>query len=76
MQEFPTGSIYNFVLSTENCIGPLTYLRIWHDNTGKGKYRGWFLDQIQVTDIQTGEKYVNQLKVFILGDYNTEILQK
>jgi len=55
-QELKTGSIMNFILSTESCLGPLTFLRIWHDNAGRGKLKGWFLDQIQVTDLQTGEK--------------------
>jgi len=58
VQELPKGSIYNYILSTEQCLGPLTYLRIWHDNCGKGKQRSWFLDQVQFTDLQTGEKYV------------------
>ncbi|ELT87232.1 hypothetical protein CAPTEDRAFT_84236, partial [Capitella teleta] len=55
-KEFPSGSIYNFVLSVEDCLGPLTYLRIWHDNSGKGKNKGWYLDQVQLTDLQTGQK--------------------
>ena len=59
LQEIPKGSIYNYILSTETCLGPLTYLRIWHDNNGKGKQRSWFLDQVQLTDLQTGEKYVD-----------------
>jgi len=57
VQELITGSIMNFILSTEGCLGPLTFLRIWHDNSGQGKLKGWFLDQIQITDLQTGEKY-------------------
>ncbi|XP_063443914.1 polycystin-1-like protein 2 [Mytilus trossulus] len=53
----PTGSILNYILSVERCLGPLSFLRIWHDNSGKGKMRSWKLDQIQVSDIQTGERY-------------------
>lgn len=41
----------------ENCLGPLTYLRIWHDNSGKGKHKSWYLDQVQVTDLQTGDRF-------------------
>ena len=52
----PVGSIYNYILSVEHTLGPLTYLRVWHDNSGKGKKKSWFLDQIMVTDIQSGEK--------------------
>ena len=55
-QEHPSGSIYNYVLSVEQTLGPLTYLRVWHDNTGSGKKRSWFLGQVQINDLQTGEK--------------------
>jgi len=55
-QVLPAGSIYNYILSVESNLGPLTFLRIWHDNEGAGKKKGWFLDQIQVTDLQTGER--------------------
>ncbi len=55
-QELPTGSIYNYVLSVEQSLGALTFLRIWHDNTGKGKKRSWHLGQIIFTDLQTNEK--------------------
>ena len=55
-QEHPTGSIYNYVLSVEQSLGPLTYLRIWHDNCGTGKKRSWNLGQIILTDLQTNDK--------------------
>jgi polycystin 1L2 len=38
-------------------LGKLSYLRIWHDNTGIGDYASWFLGVVIVRDIQTGEKY-------------------
>jgi len=66
VQELTTGSIMNFIMSTEGCLGPLTFLRIWHDNSGIGKLKGWFLDQIQITDLQTGEKYAT-LRHFIVS---------
>ncbi|ESN99579.1 hypothetical protein HELRODRAFT_125123, partial [Helobdella robusta] len=56
-KEISTGSINNYVLSVEKCLGPLTFLRIWHDNSGKGSKKGWFLDQIEFTDVQTGERF-------------------
>ena len=54
-QELEKASINNYILSTEGSMGPLAFLRIWHDNTGNGKKRSWFLDQVQVKDLQTGE---------------------
>ena len=55
-QSLPSGSIYNYVMSVEKPLGALTYLRIWHDNAGNGKKKGWFLDRVQLTDLQTGDK--------------------
>ncbi|KAK4329480.1 hypothetical protein Pmani_000166 [Petrolisthes manimaculis] len=33
------------------------YLRIWHDNGGKGRSSSWFLGYMVVRDIQTGEQF-------------------
>ena len=38
-------------------LGQLSYLRIWHDNTGIGDYASWFLGVVIVRDIQTAQKY-------------------
>ncbi|XP_055876323.1 polycystic kidney disease protein 1-like 2 [Biomphalaria glabrata] len=53
-----TGSIYNYVMSVDSCLGPLNFLRIWHDNSGKGKNQSWYLDQVQINDLQTGERFI------------------
>jgi polycystin 1L2 len=34
----------------------LNYLRIWHDNSGKGSNASWFLKFVIVHDLQTREK--------------------
>ncbi|XP_033743898.1 polycystic kidney disease protein 1-like 2 [Pecten maximus] len=51
------GSVNNYVMSTQQWLGPLTYLRIWHDNKGKGKHQGWYLSKVVVSDLQTGQTY-------------------
>ncbi|KAL4239723.1 hypothetical protein ACF0H5_000526 [Mactra antiquata] len=51
------GSIMNYIVSVENKLGPISFCRVWHDNGGEGKWRSWFLDQIEMTDLQTGERY-------------------
>ncbi|XP_055955042.1 uncharacterized protein LOC126809611 [Patella vulgata] len=56
-KRLPRGTIFNYVLSVEGPLGAPTFLRIWHDNTGIGKSRSWYLDQVQLTDLQTGEKF-------------------
>ncbi len=38
-------------------MGSLTFLKIWHDNSGKGEKASWFLNHIIVHDLQTKEKF-------------------
>jgi len=38
-------------------LGPLVYMKIWHDNTGEGDMASWFLKYIIVHDMQTREKF-------------------
>lgn len=43
-------------MSVPKCLGRLNYLRIWHDNSGKGNSASWFLKYVIVRDLQTLEK--------------------
>ncbi len=38
-------------------LGNLTYLRVWHDNSGKGHGASWYLKYIVVHDVLTKQKY-------------------
>ncbi len=38
-------------------MGDLNFLRIWHDNSGRGTRQGWFLNYFAVRDVQTGKFY-------------------
>ena len=38
-------------------MGPLNYIRIWHDNTGQGSSSSWFVKYLIVRDLQTMEKF-------------------
>mgnify|MGYP002387825443 CR=1 FL=1 len=55
-QEFKSGSVRNFQMSVESPLGPLLYLRVWHDNSGVKEKASWYLNMINVMDLQTGEK--------------------
>lgn len=33
-------------------------MRVWHDNSGKGKFGSWFLNYIVIKDLQTDVKQV------------------
>ncbi|KAG1652539.1 Polycystic kidney disease protein 1-like 2 [Nymphon striatum] len=52
-----TNGIDSFVMTTKGPLGNLRYLRIWHDNSGKGKKASWYLDFIVIRDVHTGKKY-------------------
>ncbi|CAF4229923.1 unnamed protein product, partial [Rotaria sp. Silwood2] len=56
IQEFKSGSVRNFVMSVESQLGPLLYIRVWHDNSGMKDKASWYLNMINVMDLQTGEK--------------------
>lgn len=43
-------------MSVESQLGPLLYLRVWHDNSGYKSKASWYLNMINVMDLQTGEK--------------------
>ncbi|CAF4402568.1 unnamed protein product [Rotaria socialis] len=64
IKEFSAGSIRNYVMSVESPLGPLLYLRVWHDNSGVKERASWFLNMINVLDLQTGEK-----SYFICNDW-------
>lgn len=54
---FRKGDTNSFVMATPKRLGRLSYIRIWHDNSGEGKFKSWFLSFIVVKDVQTGEKF-------------------
>jgi len=38
-------------------------MRVWHDNSGRGKFGSWYLNYVVVRDVQTKQSYhfiVNQ----------------
>ena len=44
-------------MAVKRPLGKLYYLKIWHDNSGKGDTASWFLKYIIVHDLQTREKF-------------------
>ncbi|XP_062584304.1 polycystin-1-like protein 2 [Saccostrea cucullata] len=57
-ETFTTGSVFTFLFGTKSNLGTLQFLRIWHDNSGKGSLQDWFLSNIEIVDLQTNEKYI------------------
>ncbi|CAL1543663.1 unnamed protein product [Lymnaea stagnalis] len=55
---FKRGMTNGFLMATPECLGRINYMRVWHDNSGKGKFGSWFLNYIIVKDLQTDTKQV------------------
>ncbi|XP_066292622.1 uncharacterized protein [Branchiostoma lanceolatum] len=53
---FQTGGVNTFLLTTPEQLGCLTSLTVWHDNSGVGRHASWFLERVEVTDLQINKK--------------------
>ncbi|XP_069998872.1 polycystin-1-like protein 2 [Penaeus vannamei] len=53
---FCRNGIDSFVMAVPRPLGKPQYLRVWHDNSGKGCYSSWQLAFVSVRDLQTEEK--------------------
>ena len=56
MNFFKKGAEDTFLMSVDRPLGPLMYLRIWHDNSGLREMQPWHLSYVIIHDLQTGEK--------------------
>ncbi|XP_071796592.1 uncharacterized protein [Asterias amurensis] len=56
-QTLQRGCIDRFLLATARPLGTLNYMRVWHDNSGKGNAQSWYLSYIAVRDLQTKQRY-------------------
>ena len=54
---FRRAGIDSFVMTNKKSLGDLTYLRIWHDNSGRGPNASWFLKSVIIHDLQTRQMY-------------------
>ncbi|XP_061188668.1 uncharacterized protein LOC133196830 [Saccostrea echinata] len=61
-EDFRSGTCCNFLLTTEEHIGKLESLTVWHDN--KGKSPDWKLSKVVVIDLYTGDRFV-----FLCGEW-------
>ncbi|KAI8487881.1 hypothetical protein Bbelb_343290 [Branchiostoma belcheri] len=61
---FQSGCVDTFLLTTPDPVGVLTSLTVWHDNTGQGRHASWFLERVEVTDLQTNKRPTGKLNVW------------
>ncbi len=52
---FQKGARDAFLMTTDHPLGELEYLRLWTDSSGLGEMSAWYVMNVQVLDIQTGQ---------------------
>ncbi|XP_033737918.1 polycystic kidney disease protein 1-like 2 [Pecten maximus] len=57
-QGFDHACTKRFIMGTTENLGDLNYIRIWHDNSGTGANRSWYLSRITIDDPQVHKRYV------------------
>ncbi|XP_078593958.1 uncharacterized protein LOC144871881 [Branchiostoma floridae x Branchiostoma japonicum] len=49
---FGGGSVDSFLVSSEEWLGPLTHVHVWHDNAGSSP--GWYLNKVVIQHVCSG----------------------
>ncbi|OWF39368.1 Polycystic kidney disease protein 1-like 2 [Mizuhopecten yessoensis] len=66
---FPTGSVRKFIMGTFESLGNLQYLRISHDNSGKGNTASWNLHKITIDDLHNNNRFVFLCENWLSADH-------
>ncbi|VDO00120.1 unnamed protein product, partial [Rodentolepis nana] len=56
-QVLSRGNVDRFLLATRKPLGDLRFLRLWHDNRGRGDSASWYCDFVCVIDLQTKTRF-------------------
>nr|XP_047124728.1 polycystic kidney disease protein 1-like 2 isoform X1 [Hydra vulgaris] len=51
---FQRSSCDVFIMTTQNTLGDLDFIRLWHDNSGGG----WYLKNVIIIDLQTEKRFI------------------
>ncbi|XP_067670971.1 polycystin-1-like protein 2 [Haliotis asinina] len=54
---FTRGGVDSFLMAVKGPLGFLNYARVWHDNSGRGKFASWNLKYLIVRDVQTEQRF-------------------
>ncbi|XP_033737965.1 polycystic kidney disease protein 1-like 2 [Pecten maximus] len=56
-REIGTATVNHFLMTTPHPLGEIDYVYIWHDNSGEGSKASWYLNRVDIEDIQDKQKY-------------------
>ncbi|XP_038057433.1 location of vulva defective 1-like isoform X2 [Patiria miniata] len=65
-----TGTLNHYLMGVPRSLGPLSCMRIRHDNSGEGHSASWFVYWFEVYDLQTGRRYCFVLNDWLTADSN------
>nr|AKN21726.1 PKD1L-3 [Schmidtea mediterranea] len=51
------GNVDRFLLAVPRSLGAMQFIRLWHDNSGKGTNASWYCNCLGIIDLQTKEKF-------------------
>ena len=73
---FRKGGQDAFVMAVPCYLGDLKYLRIWHDNSGKGRFASWYLQYVLVRNVQTGEMTTFVCNEWLAVEYDDGLIDR
>ncbi|XP_070182767.1 polycystin-1-like [Littorina saxatilis] len=71
---FQRNSRDTFLIASDNDLGNLHKMKIWHDNTGSSPC--WYLTQVQVHDLQSGQRYIFPANSWLSLEVEEGVLHK
>eukprot|EP00094_Tigriopus_californicus_P011733 TCALIF_11336-PA protein Name:"Similar to lov-1 Location of vulva defective 1 (Caenorhabditis elegans)" AED:0.02 eAED:0.02 QI:96/0.94/0.83/1/0.71/0.80/36/119/3138 len=51
------GCVDSYIMRSPRPLGDLQYVRVWHDNTGRGNYASWYCTAVLIRDVQTNQQW-------------------
>ncbi|ESP03573.1 hypothetical protein LOTGIDRAFT_137239, partial [Lottia gigantea] len=73
---FESGSVMNFICTTNMSLGKLLYLRVWNDSSGENQWASWYLVKIIVEDLNTKESCVFVVNNWLAVDKGDGMLER
>ncbi|XP_060073681.1 polycystin-1-like protein 2 [Ylistrum balloti] len=75
-QGFEHACTKRFIMGTTESLGELNYIRVWHDNSGSGGERSWYLSKITIDDPQTRKRYVFLCDKWLSYDHDDGMIDR
>jgi polycystin 1L2 len=73
---FRRDGIDTFLVTLKRPLGELRYLRIWHDNSGRGRHASWFLKIVTVYNFQLKQKSYFICEKWLSVDHNDGLIDR